>query len=121
MKERLDVLLVKRGLAASREKAKAVIMAGNVYVDNQKEDKAGTMFPDTVHIEVRGKYFKVCKPGRLKTGKGHDSFRTAPGGACMYGCGFFNRRFYRLYAPERSSEGLCYRCRAWTVGLETAE
>ena len=42
MKERLDVLLVKRGLAASREKAKAVIMAGNVYVDNQKEDKAGT-------------------------------------------------------------------------------
>ena len=39
MKERLDVLLVKRGLAASREKAKAVIMAGNVYVDNQKEDK----------------------------------------------------------------------------------
>ena len=52
MKERLDVLLVKRGLAASREKAKAVIMAGSVFVDNQKEDKAGTMFPDTVQIEV---------------------------------------------------------------------
>lgn len=47
MKERLDVLLVKRGLAVSREKAKAVIMAGNVYVDNQKEDKAGTMFQCT--------------------------------------------------------------------------
>ena len=37
MKERLDVLLVKRNLAASREKAKAIIMSGNVYVDNQKE------------------------------------------------------------------------------------
>ena len=44
MKERLDVLLVKRNLAASREKAKAIIMSGNVYVDNQKEDKPGTTF-----------------------------------------------------------------------------
>ena len=41
-KERLDVLLVSRGLAASREKAKAIIMSGNVYVDGQKEDKAGS-------------------------------------------------------------------------------
>ena len=40
MKERLDVLLVQRGHAASREKAKAVIMAGCVYVNGQKEDKA---------------------------------------------------------------------------------
>lgn len=44
MKERLDVMLVKQGLAPSREKAKAIIMSGNVYVDNQKEDKAGSMF-----------------------------------------------------------------------------
>ena len=44
MKERLDVLLVKRNLAESREKAKAVIMSGIVYVDGQKEDKAGSMF-----------------------------------------------------------------------------
>ena len=41
MKERLDVLLVKRNLAGSREKAKAIIMSGIVYVDGQKEDKAG--------------------------------------------------------------------------------
>ena len=41
-KERLDVLLTARGLAASREKAKAVIMSGCVYVDGQKEDKAYT-------------------------------------------------------------------------------
>ena len=39
MKERLDVLLVQRGLAPSREKAKAMIMEGNVFVDNEREDK----------------------------------------------------------------------------------
>ena len=50
MKERLDVLLVKRNLAASREKAKAVIMAGNVYVDGQKEDKPGTTFKEECKI-----------------------------------------------------------------------
>ena len=65
MKERLDVLLVKQGLAVSREKAKAVIMAGCVYVDNQKEDKAGSMFPGT------GKYAEVCKQRRIETGKSH--------------------------------------------------
>ena len=54
-KERLDVLLVKRGLMPSREKAKAVIMAGEVFVDNQREDKAGQTFPESVQIEVRGK------------------------------------------------------------------
>ena len=54
MKERLDVLLVKKNLAESREKAKAVIMSGIVYVDGQKEDKAGSTFEETANIEVRG-------------------------------------------------------------------
>ena len=58
MKERLDVLLVKQGLAESREKAKAVIMAGLVYVDGQKEDKAGTTFAETAKLEVRGNTFR---------------------------------------------------------------
>ena len=53
MKERLDVLLVKRSLADSREKAKALIMSGIVYVNGQKEDKAGTTFDETAPIEVR--------------------------------------------------------------------
>ena len=48
MKERLDVLLVKRNLAESREKAKAIIMSGNVFVEGQREDKAGTTFSDEV-------------------------------------------------------------------------
>ena len=69
MKERLDVLLVKRGLAVSREKAKAVIMSGCVYVENQKEDKAGSMFADTANIEVRGNTLKYVSRGGLKLEK----------------------------------------------------
>ena len=69
MKERLDVLLVKRNLAASREKAKAVIMAGNVYVEGQKEDKAGSMFQDSVQIEVRGNTLPYVSRGGLKLEK----------------------------------------------------
>ena len=60
MKERLDVLLVKRNLAASREKAKAIIMSGIVYVDGQKEDKAGTTFPeDARRSRLPGKHLEI--------------------------------------------------------------
>ena len=69
MKERLDILLVKRNLAPSREKAKAVIMSGIVYVDGQKEDKAGTVFEDTVNIEVRGNTLPYVSRGGLKLEK----------------------------------------------------
>ena len=65
-KERLDVLLVKRGLMPSREKAKAVIMAGEVFGDNQREDKAGQTFPESVQIEVRGKKMKYVSRGGYK-------------------------------------------------------
>ncbi|MDE6025897.1 MAG: TlyA family RNA methyltransferase [Lachnospiraceae bacterium] len=73
-KERLDVLLVNRGLAASREKAKAVIMSGIVYVDNVKEDKAGTTFPDNVQIEVRGNTLRYVSRGGLKLEKAVNEF-----------------------------------------------
>ena len=69
MKKRLDVLLTERGLAPSREKAKALIMAGIVYVDNQKEDKAGTSFPEEVSIEVRGQGLRYVSRGGLKLEK----------------------------------------------------
>ena len=52
MKERLDVLLVKKGLAESREKAKAIIMSGNVFVKGMREDKAGSMFDEAADIEA---------------------------------------------------------------------
>ena len=69
MKERLDVLLVKRNLAGSREKAKAIIMSGIVYVDGQKEDKTGTTFPEDVQIEVRGHTLPYVSRGGLKLEK----------------------------------------------------
>ncbi len=77
MKERLDVLLVKRNLAASREKAKAVIMSGNVYVDGQKEDKAGTMFPEEANIEVRGNTLPYVSRGGLKLEKALANFEVS--------------------------------------------
>lgn len=84
MKERLDVLLVNRGLALSREKAKAVIMAGQVYVDGQKEDKAGTTFEENVKIEVRGSTLKYVSRGGLKLEKAIERFKVAPAGkVCM--------------------------------------
>ena len=74
MKERLDVLLVKQGLAESREKAKAVIMAGLVYVDGQKEDKAGTTFAETAKLEVRGNTLRYVSRGGLKLEKAMTHF-----------------------------------------------
>ena len=83
-KERLDVLLVNRGLATSREKAKAIIMSGNVYVDGQKEDKAGQSFPDTAVIEVRGTTLKYVSRGGLKLEKAMQNFDvTLEGKICM--------------------------------------
>ncbi len=74
MKQRLDVLLVERGLAPSREKAKAFIMSGDVYVDGQKEDKPGTNFKDDVTIEVRGAQLKYVSRGGLKLEKAVQEF-----------------------------------------------
>ncbi len=67
MKERLDVILVNKNLAPSREKAKALIMAGLVYVNGQKEDKAGAFFPpEDITVEVRGNAIPYVSRGGLK-------------------------------------------------------
>ena len=71
-KERLDVLLVQQGLANSRELAKAYIMAGNVYVDGQKEDKAGTKVAVTAKLEVKGNQMKYGSRGGYKLEKAMD-------------------------------------------------
>ena len=84
MKERLDVLLVQQGYAISREKAKAIIMAGQVYVDGQKEDKAGSMFKEEAKIEVRGNTLKYVSRGGLKLEKAMKNFGVElEGKVCM--------------------------------------
>ena len=84
MKKRLDVLLVERGLATSREKAKAMIMAGEVLVDNEREDKAGSMFPEEVEIVLKGKPLPYVSRGGLKLEKAMKNFDlTLDGKVCM--------------------------------------
>lgn len=84
MKERLDVLMVQRQLAPSREKAKALIMAGSVLVNGEREDKAGTMFPDTVDITVKGNTLKYVSRGGLKLEKAMSHFDISlTGKVCM--------------------------------------
>ena len=84
MKERLDVLLVRNGLAASREKAKAVIMAGSVFVNGQREDKAGTMIDEKAEITVKGSQLKYVSRGGLKLEKAMSHFDITPDGkVCM--------------------------------------
>lgn len=75
MKERLDVLLVERGFFDSRERAKAVIMAGNVIVNDQREDKAGSKFEKDVNIRVKGKKLKYVSRGGLKLEKAINCYK----------------------------------------------
>lgn len=84
MKERLDVLLFSRGLADSREKAKAIIMSGIVFVDGEREDKAGQSFDVEVPIEIKGHTLKYVSRGGLKLEKAMSNFNVIlDGKICM--------------------------------------
>ena len=80
IKTRLDVLLVERLYADTRSKAQAIIMSGNVYVNGQKADKAGTSFEETVDIEVRGAVCPYVSRGGLKLEKALRDFGVKPEG-----------------------------------------
>lgn len=85
MKERLDVLLVNGGFAPSREKAKVIIMSGTVFVNGQREDKAGSTFdPEKITIEVKGSTLRYVSRGGLKLEKALKEFPlTVDGKICM--------------------------------------
>jgi len=84
MKERLDVLLVNRKLAQSREKAKAIIQSGNVYVNGKMANKAGSMFEEDSSIEIRDNPIKYVSRGGLKLEKALDVFGIdLEGKVCM--------------------------------------
>ena len=75
---------VNRGLSESREKAKALIMTGNVFVDEQREDKAGHKFPVDAHIEIKGKQMKFVSRGGYKLDKAVQVFPIELNGlVCM--------------------------------------
>ncbi len=74
-KIRLDVYLTEKGLTTSRERAKSLIMAGQVYIKNQKCDKAGTMLDENeTEVEIRGEQLKYVSRGGLKLEKAMEQF-----------------------------------------------
>ena len=117
MKERLDVLLVKQGFAPSREKAKAILMSGIVYVDGQKEDKAGTMFdPEKIKIEVRGNTLPYVSSRRTEAGKSIAGISDRSTGKDLSGYLVLPPAVLRIVcAPEWSRKGICGGCRTWTA------
>ena len=76
-KERLDILLVEKGIITSRERAKACIMEGKVYVDGQKVDKAGEKVSLSANIEYRGETLKYVSRGGLKLEKAMNSYNIS--------------------------------------------
>ena len=84
MKIRLDQYLVQHGLIQSRERAKAMIMAGVVFVNEQKVDKAGEMIKEDAKVEVRGHDIGYVSRGGLKLEKAMQCFPLTPNGkVCM--------------------------------------
>ncbi|HBI72074.1 MAG TPA: TlyA family rRNA (cytidine-2'-O)-methyltransferase, partial [Lachnospiraceae bacterium] len=76
--------MVNRNLAESREKAKAIIMSGDVFVNGQREDKAGSAFREDVQIEIKGSPLKYVSRGGLKLEKAIDGYRISlDGKICM--------------------------------------
>jgi 23S rRNA (cytidine1920-2'-O)/16S rRNA (cytidine1409-2'-O)-methyltransferase len=84
MKKRLDVLLTELNPELTRSKAQTIIMSGVVYVNNQKETKAGSMFPEDAVVEVRGETLRYVSRGGLKLEKAMECFPVSPSGKiCM--------------------------------------
>jgi 23S rRNA (cytidine1920-2'-O)/16S rRNA (cytidine1409-2'-O)-methyltransferase len=86
-KIRLDTLLVEKGYFDSREKAKAVIMSGDVFINGQRADKPGTAYAEDSTIEVRGSALKYVSRGGLKLEKALDYFGGDPAGKVCIDCG----------------------------------
>lgn len=100
-KKRLDVAMTEQGLAEEPVRRPGVIMAGQVYVDGQKVDKAGAPVGESARIEVRGKTMPYVSRGGLKLEKAMACWPICLEGAVCADIGASTRRIYRLYAPKR--------------------
>jgi 23S rRNA (cytidine1920-2'-O)/16S rRNA (cytidine1409-2'-O)-methyltransferase len=84
MKKRLDAILVEKGLATGRDRAKALVMAGLAYVDGERADKPGVMLPETANVELRGERQKYVSRGGYKLEKAINAFGISlTGKTCM--------------------------------------
>ena len=113
MKIRLDQYLVQHGLTQSRERAKALIMSGIVFVNEQKVDKAGEMIKEDAKVEVRGHDIGYVSRGGLKLEKAMKCFPLTPNGKVCMDIGAST-------GAERCRQGLCGGCRLWTACMESA-
>ena len=119
-KTRLDALLVAQGKAESREKARAVIMSGVVFLDEKRLDKPGTMVPNTAEPEIRGKPAPYVSRGGFKLEKALDTFSVDVSGKCCIDCGastggftdcLLQRGARHIYAVDVGYGQLDYRLR----------
>ncbi|MGE4483548.1 MAG: TlyA family RNA methyltransferase [Oscillospiraceae bacterium] len=118
-KTRLDILLFEKGLAESREKAKATIMSGVVYVSGQKADKPGMPVSEDAEIEVRGNVLEYVSRGGLKLRKALAFFGVSPEGKICIDCGAstggFTDCLLRGGAVKVYSVDVGYGQLAWTL------
>ena len=121
MKKRLDVLVTERGLAESRERAKTLIMTGQVYVDNQKADKPGDTFAEEAQIEVRGKGLRYVSRGGLKLEKAMKEFDLELTGTVCMDIGNTRSSVLPTACFRMSGKGIRGGCGLRPVGLEPAE
>ncbi|HOQ99000.1 MAG TPA: TlyA family RNA methyltransferase [Anaerolineae bacterium] len=119
-KKRLDILVVERGLAESRARAQAIIMAGEVRVDDRVVDKAGTMVADDATVEVAGARLPYVSRGGLKLEAALDIFGVNPDGKAIADVGastggftdcLLQRGAARVYAIDVGYGQLAWRLR----------
>jgi 23S rRNA (cytidine1920-2'-O)/16S rRNA (cytidine1409-2'-O)-methyltransferase len=119
-RKRLDVLLVERGLAESTHKAQAMILAGEVEVEQQRADKAGVILPDTAHIEVHSRQQKFASRGGIKLEGALEDFHISAAGKTCLDIGASTGGFTdcllqngaeRVYAVDVNTDQLAWKLR----------
>jgi 23S rRNA (cytidine1920-2'-O)/16S rRNA (cytidine1409-2'-O)-methyltransferase len=111
-KERIDKLIVDYGFSESLKNAQALIMSGVVLVNNQRVEKPSELFSSDAIVRIKGEEKKHNFVGRggLKLESAFKEFSYTANRICLFGCGFFNRRLYRLPLTKRSKKSICGRC-----------
>jgi len=119
-RKRLDMLLVERGLADSSHKAQAMILAGEVEVEQQRADKAGLILPQTAHIEVHSRQQKYASRGGVKLEGALEDFRVSAAGMVCLDIGASTGGFTdcllqngaaRVYAVDVNTDQMAWKLR----------
>ena len=110
MKKRIDLVLVDRGLAPTRERAQSLLLAGKVLVDDQPVTKPGHAVALDAEIRVKGEDHPYVSRGGLKLAAALDAFKVPVGGRTALDIGASTGGFTHVLLLPRSAEGFCRRC-----------